>query len=89
MSTQWVCDTYEVPAKRGRYVEMWTKYDGKWVVRISGHITSACQYIRVRGHYHDKDCNKGPENSGIRLHPTWNVVYYDEEGGEILKDCRC
>lgn len=59
-------------------------YDGK--LSVSGRIKSASSQLRVRGHHHVGD--QTFEIETMYVHPTWNMVYYDEEGGKIIKDCR-
>jgi hypothetical protein len=73
MSMKWVRDYYGVPAKRGMRIEAYyPQRDGSWRLAYEGKISSASNYIHV---------------DGIPFHPTWNIVYYDDDGN-ILKDTR-
>lgn len=69
--------TYNVPAKRGMYVEIYyMSYAGGdptkplwWSLGYRGKITSFSQYIHV---------------NGLGFHPTDGVVYYDKDFNVLL-----
>ena len=75
MSMEYVRTRYNVPAKRGRRVQV---YLGDGRLAFDGRIASASHYIHVRT---DSD------SRSIAFHPTWNVVYFDDDGS-ILADTR-
>ena len=62
MTMQYVRDTYNVPAKRGRRVEVYYRFGDQWRLAKCGRISSASAYIHV---------------DGVPFHPTDGVVYYD------------
>lgn len=72
MSMQYVRDTYGVPAKRGRRVDVYFQRGNPpvWTLAASGRITSASHHLHVDG--------AGP------YHPTYGLVYLDDNGGVLL-----
>lgn len=74
MSMKYIRDTYGVPAKRGRFVRVYyQRSDGEWLLAAHGRITSASHHIHIKG---------------VPFHPTWNVVYYDDDCETVLMDTR-
>jgi len=76
MSMQYIRDSYGVPAKRGRLVEVYLS-NGKLAFR--GHIGSASNHIHVKS-------ERGGHS--LAFHPTDRVVYYDDDGETVLLDTR-
>lgn len=74
MSMQYIRDHYGVPAKRGRKVEVYYCYGGRWRIVAKGVIASASHLIHVR-------CGT---SGGIPFHPTQGVVYLDDDGSVLL-----
>lgn len=81
MSMQYVRDTYGVPAKRGRLVEIFYRYSrsrtysrAEWRLWCRGRITSATNVLYVSG--------------GGPYHPTYGVVYLADDGETVLLDTR-
>lgn len=80
MTMQYIRDTYKVPAKRGGLVEIYYCISGykekdssnRWKLAFEGRISSASNYIHV---------------NGIPFHPTYGVVYLDNDRN-ILLDTR-
>lgn len=72
MTMQYVRDTYNVPAKRGRLVHIYFKRNNRWELAYSGRIRSASHLIHV---------------DGIGFHPRHGVVYMADDG-KILLDTR-
>jgi hypothetical protein len=73
MSMSYIRDRYNVPAKRGRMVEIYYRHASGWRLAKRGRIASASNYIHV---------------DGLPFHPTQNVVYYGDDGVTVLKDTR-
>lgn len=69
MSMEYVRKTYGVPAKRGRLVEVYYRFQGTWRLALRGRITSASNYIHL---------------DGVPVHPTGNVVYLADDNSVIL-----
>jgi len=69
MSMEYVRKTYGVPAKRGRLVEVYYRFQGLWRLAVRDRITSASNCIYV---------------GGVPVHPTDNVVYLADDNSVIL-----
>ena len=78
MSMAYVRETYNVPAKRGRLVRIWT-YDTVygWSISFEGRISSARKWIWI----------KSDEKTIGPFHPPYNVEYLSDTG-ETLLDTR-
>lgn len=83
MSMAYIRERYNVPAKRGRVMTL-HGLDGDTLCEL--RITSAAHNIRAR-----VVRSQSPAygvGSIVHVHPTWQTVYYGDDGGVIM-DCRC
>jgi len=75
MSMEYIRNYYQVPAKRGRRVEMHRMCNGEWTLHGTGCIVGADHNLHIRD---DNRRNVRP------YHPRYGIVYLDADGTPLL-----